>query len=677
MKLFNFTIIKLALCLITGIIFGYYLDIAPKNSLLFSCISILLFWVLYLKYRTKIRSSIVIGLSIFITTFSLGITTISLQTQQHFTNHHSNSQGFEIDSIQLIKFRIREVLKPSNYYNKYAIDVFSVNQRQSIGKCLLNITKDSLSPTLDVDAIYSTKTGFKSLTPPLNPHQFDYKDYLKKQHIYHQLFIKNSQILLLENKTHTVFGYAASLRKTINEELKNYNFKKDELAIINALLLGQRQDISKDIYNSYAQAGAIHILAVSGLHVGIILLLLHNLLKPLDFFRKGKLAKIGIILILLWSYAIIAGLSASVVRAVTMFSLVAIGINLKRPSNIYNTLFSSIFILLICKPTFLFDVGFQLSYLAVFAIVTFQPMLYNLLDFKYKIFDYPWQLFTVTISAQIGVIPISLYYFHQFPGLFFVSNLIIIPFLGVILGFGILIIILALLKSLPNWLANLYGEIINHMNIFVNWVSQQEAFLFKNISFSLTQVIFCYTLIGLFIIIYKKRTYKNVTLSLITILLFQLHLLYKKQEYSNKKFIVFHKSRYSIIGIQQHKDLEVHTNIKSITDEKLITNYCVGEAVTLTTIDSIQSLYTFDAKRILVVDSLGVYNIKSLQPEVILLRNSPKLNLVRLIDSMQPKLIIADGSNYKSYQDRWSKTCEAKKIPFHQTSKKGAYILKD
>jgi competence protein ComEC len=676
-KLFNFTIIKLVFCLITGILLGYYLDITPKSSLTFSCTSIGLFGIFYLLFKNRIKPSSIIGFSIFIATFSIGILTISLQTQRNYKNHYTNANNFELDSFQPIQFRIREVLKPGNYYDKYIVDILSINHNKSKGKCLLNIYKDSLSPTLNVDAIYSTKTNFKSLIPPLNPHQFDYKAYLKKQHIYHQFFIERSQILAIENKPHTIFGYAALLRTIINTELKKYNFHHDKLAIINALVLGQRQDISKTIYNSYTQAGAIHILAVSGLHIGLILIILNFLFKPLEYFKKGKLIKIIVILILLWSYAIIAGLSASVVRAVMMFSIVAIGMHLKRPSNIYNTLFVSIFILLLIKPTFLFDVGFQLSYLAVFAIVIFQPMLYNLLSVKHKLLDYPWQLFTVTLSAQIGIIPISLYYFHQFPGLFFISNLVIIPFLGAILGLGILIMILALAKGLPVWLANFYGATINLMNSFVSWVSQQEAFLFKNLSFSLVQVLFCYTLVGWFLILRKKRTYKNTVLFLVSILLFQFHLLYQKQQSSNKRIIVFHKSRHSIIGIQQFEHLEIHTNIKKITNEKLITNYFVGEDVNPQASDTLQTLYTLGSKHMLVVDSLVIYNIKTLQPDIILLRDSPKLNLARLIDSVKPKLIIADGSNYKSYQERWRQTCVTKKIPFHQTSKKGAYIFKE
>ncbi|TYA81458.1 ComEC/Rec2 family competence protein, partial [Seonamhaeicola marinus] len=230
--------------------------------------------------------------------------------------------------------------------------------------------------------------------------------------------------------------------------------------IINALFLGQRQNIDRAIYTNYTNAGAIHILAVSGLHVGIIFLILNFLFKPIERLKKGYLIKTIFLLTTLWGFAVIAGLSASVTRAVTMFSIVAIAVNLKRPTNVYNTLAISIFVILLFKPLFIFDVGFQLSFLAVFAIVAIEPMLNKLWKPKNKLLKIYWQTLTVTISAQFGIIPISLFYFHQFPGLFFISNLVIIPLLGFILGFGILIILLASINVLPQFLADAFGFII-------------------------------------------------------------------------------------------------------------------------------------------------------------------------------------------------------------------------
>lgn len=675
MKLLNFAIFKITIFLIIGIIFGYYFNVSPSLIIIICFFLLIISITFHFLTRKQTGFSSLLGLSILLLGFSLGILSTSLHHQIHFKNHYTKTATFQKDSLLPLKFRVREVLKPGNYYDKYVIDIIELNHTRVSGKSLLNVSLDSINPRLKVDEIYYSKTEFKDLIPPLNPHQFDYKNYLSKKYIYHQIFTDNSKLLRIDTKKHTLFGYAALLRENINLKLGDFNFKESELTIINALLLGQRQDISKEIYNSYTQAGAIHILAVSGLHVGIILLLLNFIFKPLNYFKNGNYIKLIVIVFILWSYAVIAGLSASVVRAVTMFTAVAIGMHLKRPTNVYNTLTISAFLLLLFKPMFLFDVGFQLSYLAVLAIVIIQPMLEKLWKPKFKLIDFFWKIFTVTIAAQFGIIPVSLYYFHQFPGLFFLSNLVIIPCLGFILGFGILIIILGLLNLLPNFLASAFGLVISLMNDFVAWVSQQESFLFKEISFSLTQVFFSYLIIALFILWIKKKTFRSLIFFLIAIIISQVFFISKNYIQTKNEFIIFHKSRKSIIGIRDNKTLTIHHNLESPNEETILINYKIGEHINTIKYDSLRNYYLVNQNKLMVIDSLNIYNIKTFKPQFVLLINSPKVNLNRVIDSLKPELIISDGSNYKSYQERWAKTCEKRKIPFHQTSKKGSFLI--
>ncbi|MFK2818510.1 ComEC/Rec2 family competence protein [Flavobacteriaceae sp. LMIT009] len=677
MKLLNFTIIKLTICVIIGILIGYNFNIDFSFLLALNSILLITLFLIKIFGKRKFHQTVWFGLLSFITTTLIGILAVTTQNQSNFKDHYTKSYNKEIDSIIQLQFRVREVLKPGNYYDKYVIDILKIDNKKVKGLSLLNIEKDSTIQVLKVDDILITKTEFKELIPPLNPYQFDYKNYLKKKHIYHQLFLSNKELFKVSTNKHTIFGHASLLREFINIKLEKFNFHPDQLAIINALLLGQRQDISSEIYNSYTQAGAIHILAVSGLHVGVILMLLNILFRPIELLKNGKVLKTILIIIILWSFAIIAGLSASVVRAVFMFTIVAIAMNFKRPTNIYNTLAISLFFLLLIKPTFLFDVGFQLSYLAVFAIVTFHPIISKLWLPSNKAFKFIWNIFVVTISAQFGIIPISLFYFHQFPGLFFISNLVIIPFLGIILGLGILVFVLASINLLPQVLASLFAKTIGKMNTFVAWVADKEAFLFKHISFDLHHVIISYLFIALALYTYYRRSFQSVITLLFSILVCQGFLITMKTK-SNNEFIVFHKSRHTIIGHKQQEKLALYVDKKDsiLLSEKLITNYTIGKDVTVNKTDTIPSVFEFHNRKLLVIDSLGIYSVKSFKPDIVLLRNSPKFNLVRVIDSLQPHLIICDGSNYKSYQDRWRVTCEHKKIPFHQTSKKGAFLFR-
>jgi competence protein ComEC len=404
---------------------------------------------------------------------------------------------------------------------------------------------------------------------------------------------------------------------------------------------------------------------------------LYTLLKPLEQLKRGHIIKTILLVGLLWSFAIIAGLSASVTRAVTMFSIVAIAVNLKRPTNIYNTLTISMFLILLFKPLFIFDVGFQLSYLAVFAIVSIDPFLYKLWQPKNWVLDTYWHTLTITISAQLGIIPLSLFYFHQFPGLFFISNLVIIPFLGIILGFGILIILLAVINFLPEFLATIFGSVIATMNSFVGWVSNQETFLFRDIPFNALYVIASYFVIVSLVRLCIKRNYKALKLFMITILIFQASALITKHKSSNNQFIIFHKNRNTLIGKISKSTLTIAHDLDSITQSKnkIVKNFTVGNHIDTIENDSIQSIYLLNKKTVFVIDSLAVYNLKSVKPDYVLLRQSPKLNLNRLIDSIQPKQVIADGSNYNSYMKHWEAICKKRKLPFHQTGKKGAFII--
>lgn len=678
MKLFNFTIIKLTCFLIIGILISYVYPTSFHFNLYITIALLIVLFIFFITSRKQFTKTIWFGVFAYILMIFIGVLTVSFHNQKNFSNHYSKLISVEKDAFETVTFRIREVLKPGNYYDKYVIDVLKINDETVSGKSLLNIQKDSSKSALKVDEIIIGSIAFQNLIHPLNPHQFDYKKYLEKKYIYHQVFTKNKSLLKVNSNTHTFFGIANNIREYINLKLKPYHFKPDELAIINALLLGQRQDISKEVYTSYTNAGAIHILAVSGLHVGIILLILSFVFKPIERFKNGKLIKTILLVSCLWCFALIAGLSASVTRAVTMFSIVAIALNLKRPTNVYNTLAISMFVILLFKPLFLFDVGFQLSYLAVFAIVAIDPMLYKLWKPKNWLLDKYWHTLTITISAQFGIIPISLFYFHQFPSLFFISNLVIIPFLGIILGLGILIILLAVINLLPNFIAETYGYIISGMNRFVAWVSKQELFLLKDIAFSLLYVLVSYLTIITLIKFLKKRSYANLKLLLISVLIMQSAFIYTTFKKNSNAFIVFHKSRYSLVGNVVGNKIIVAHDFDSITQSKnkIIKDYIVGNHIKIIEKDSLKPIYIFNNKKLLIIDSLGVYNIKSFHPDYVLLRQSPKINLNRLIDSIKPKYVIADGSSYKSYVEKWEAICKKRKLPFHQTSKKGAFIIK-
>ncbi len=679
MKLLHFTIIKLTIFLIIGILLSHYFSISLYQSAILTILLCIGLAIIYFISKPLFTKNVWFGIMAFLTMISIGILVVNIHDHRNFKNHYSHSNNFENGNPSFITLKITDRLKSNNYNDRYVADILKIDGLESVGLAILNINNDSISKPINVDNVLIIESKLYPLTDPLNPSQFNYKAFLENKNIYSQLYTNYQSLYIVSQEKSSVFGLADAFRAAINKRLKQYNFGANELSIINALILGQRKEISNEIYDDYKKAGAIHILAVSGLHVGIILLFLNFFFKPIEFFKNGHIYKITLIILCLWSFAIVAGLSASVTRAATMFSLVAIGMNLKRPVNTLNILAISAFILLLIKPSFLYDVGFQLSYMAVIGIVTFYPYFYRLFKPKYWVFDKIWQAFVVSIAAQFGILPISFFYFHQFPGLFLLSNVVIIPILGIILGYGITLIGLALLGLLPNFVATFYGNIISWMNNFFKWISQQEVFYFKDITFNLLEVITSYFIVLAIYQFYKAKSFKNISYILATIILFQGVQIYLKQKHKTaNEFIIFHKSRQTLIGLHQGETLKFHHNLTDFnkSQNQLISNFTTDNNISTIKEDSIQSIYTFNNEKILVIDSLGIYNVSSFKPEYILLRNSPRVNLDRVLDSLNPKLIIADGSNYKSYLRRWKSTCEKQKTPFHQTSEKGAFILK-
>lgn len=671
MKLLNFKIIQLTTGLIAGICIGYYFKVSVLYSGLALAISLLILAIFYVKDRKRFQSQITFDVISVAVMLFIGVVLMSKHDQRLHQNHYTN---FNVnDSINTSILKIKSTLKASKYQERYIAEVLNINGKDCFGKIQLNISKDSINKPLHVDNVILTSSKFQEIYTPKNPFQFNYQQYLEKQQVYKQVNI--DKCFLIDSNTSTIYGWADKLRLRINNNLKATGFNSSELAIVNALLLGQRQFIETEVYDNYVNAGAIHILAVSGLHVGVIFVILSYLLAPLARLKNGAILKALLVVMLLWCFAIITGLSASVIRAVTMFTCFALADTLKRPTNSYNTLILSGFVILLVKPILLFDVGFQLSYLAVFSIISFQPIFNSLWYPKNWIIRLFWGSFWVGIAAQIGVLPLSLFYFHQFPGLFFIANLIIVPFLPIVLGFGVLVILLSALNILPNILALCYEKIISVLNFIIEQIAKQEMFLFQDISFNWLNLISVYALIICLFLFIKKKTQVQLKWMLASVILVQAVLLFnKKRAFDLNETIVFNSSKRTLIGNTLNKQLSLLTNDSISASNNAIKNYAVGSFINTITKDSLQNIYNFNNKTMLIVDSLGIYT-SSFKPNIVLLSHSPKINLNRLIDTLHPELIIADGSNYKSYVNRWKVTCKHKKTPFHYTYENGAYTV--
>jgi len=235
------------------------------------------------------------------------------------------------------------------------------------------------------------------------------------------------------------------------------------------LVLGQKQYLEPETKQAFAGVGAMHILAVSGLHVGLVFLLFNWLFKPLQKLPNGHIVQTVLVILVIVGYAAITGFSPSVTRASLMFALISVGNMLRRVGDIYNTIFASAFLMLLYNPDLLFSIGFQLSYIAVLGIIFIYPKLFKCLAPKYWITVKLWSLLCLAIAAQLVTFPLGIYYFHQFPTYFFITNLIVIPAAFVLLLGGFVLFFSNAITQLgfsivEAWLGWMYQKVVWLLN---------------------------------------------------------------------------------------------------------------------------------------------------------------------------------------------------------------------
>ena len=505
MNILQFPLTKITIGFIIGLIAAYYINISANFAFVFILIGFAIVLLAYKFNTTTTKKNLVFEATILLLSFAVGIGILVTHTDSNRKNNYSNHPTV-YEKANWIEVVVREKLKSSPQNNRFIAYVQKVNHQSLEGKILITIPKTNNAKEIVVGHRLRFKTKLIKTEKPKNPNQFDYSAYLKNKQIYAQAFLPTEDIHYHQAIIKDVWYYSATLRNTIVTHLEQSGFDKKALPVAMALLLGQQQDIDPNITKDYQYAGAVHILSVSGLHIGFIVLLINFLMRPIPNTQKGRFLKLSISLLSLALFGILAGLAPSVVRSITMFSFVALGHYWRRSTNIYHTLVVSMFLILLFQPYFLFDVGFQLSYAALFFIVWLQPTLSKYWTPKNKIVQFFWDIITVSFAAQLGTLPLSIYYFHQFPGLFFVTNLLVLPLLSVIMLLGVIVMTIAAFSALPIWCIKPLEWGITIMNSIIHWVASFESFIFTNISSTFILMIASYGLLIALILWWKKKS---------------------------------------------------------------------------------------------------------------------------------------------------------------------------
>lgn len=427
-----------------------------------------------------------------------GITSCYLKDIRHDQNNLINVP-YQIDSYLAVVLDYDQS-KPNSVSNRISLKkVFDGTTWQDAKGEVLLYHKSllDLSPG-DLVWIWG---GPQKISPPSNPQEFDYRNFMLNQQISHQHFVSDQITLVGKLREFPIENFFMRLRSGIMEGIDRKFTDPKSNQIAKALLLGQKKILDKDISEAYSTAGAMHVLAVSGLHVGIIYGFFFLFFKPYRLSKPYRIFYLALIILLIWAYAMLTGMSASVMRAATMFTLMAMAQMNSRNPSIFNPIALSSLILLVFDPFLLYAVGFQLSYTALLGIVLIQPLLVGLWLPKTRLIEYGWQITTVGIAAQLATFPISGYYFHSFPVYFLLSNLIAIPGAFLIMSFGVPYMIFNSVPLMGSVLAWITEKAISIVNYLIFWIQELPFSKISDLYLSPSFIGFYFLVLGILLVL--------------------------------------------------------------------------------------------------------------------------------------------------------------------------------
>lgn len=446
----------------------------------------------------------------------------------------------------------------------------------------LYLQRDSLSTKLCSGDQIIYRGNLKLIEGSLNTEAFDFRHHMALQKVAYSAYLRSGdwQLLASPNKVN-LQTIADGIRGRLMLYLSNWPIEERERRVAQALLLGYRHDIDRELLADFGNAGVTHVLAVSGLHVGILYLFATKLLFFLGSGRRSELLRSLIILLILWIYALITGLSPSIMRAATMFSFVAIGGAFKRSVSIYNTLLASAFFLLLIKPTLLLNAGFQLSYAAVFSIVLIYPLLQKIWQPRYWILKQLWSIAAVSIAAQFFTFPIALYYFHQFAGSFLLANIIVIPLVTLVMYIGIVILVFESFGLSPPFLQDVFGRLLHLMNDSVGAMDDvSRKLLISDVWIGWPELLLIYLLLGFGIYWILHRTYGALfTCGIVFLGLHVYTTAIDIQRSCSSELILFSMDNRRVIGIRAGKELFLIAGQSFDIEDRRIVPYIQSNAL--------------------------------------------------------------------------------------------------
>lgn len=565
-----------------------------------------------------------------------------------------------------------------------------IHHRQVIpvkGNLLLYFQKHNTVSSLQCgDEVWISST-LNAVSNSGNPGAFNYRQYCATKQIFHQAYLKAGSWKRSAYNSNTLADrYLLQARAWCIHTLQKYLGSGPEAALAAALLIGYRYDLDRDMVQAYTNAGVVHIIAISGMHLALIYASLLWVLQWWPPHRLSNLAKALIVISMLWGFALITGAAASILRAAVMFTAVAIGqFVLDRHTNTYNTLAASAFLLLCYDPWLLWDAGFQLSYLAVLSIVLCYKPLYELWLIQNKWLNKLWEAVALTLAAQLFTIPVCLYYFHQFPNLFLPANLLIVTLSTIILYGLIVLLVVSPWPALAHYTGMGIKYLITAMNCLVLFIEQLPYAVTSNIYLPLYATVCAYVIIAALTAVWLGKQPKAWLLALYAGLCWVgVDVTLTIQAAKRRTIIIYNVPAYTAIDVISGHQLQFAGDTAIQQNDSLRSRYLqparllYGAAPGVISAFSRKSTFiSMGHTRMVVVDSTWrPFNpAKKFSTDYILLSHHPCLTISQLKNMFTCKMIIFDASNPLWQIQRWKNDCSTLTLRCFSVPEQGAYLI--
>lgn len=677
--------LRLVLPLMAGILIAAFVHL-EENWVFGGAVTALILFII--AHFNALRYPFYYGVSHFMFWAAFGIVAFQLN---HF-EHRDNFIGSSYSEGTLVAATITTPLepKPKSFRAEASIsqwDTAANHWKPLAGSIILYFEKDSLPDGLGMGSRVAFKKALQPIRNSGNPGAFNYQKYAAAKGWFFQVFLKNNEYVVDKEKISPgLRAWPLAARDHLLATLRKYIPDPITLGVAEALLTGYRNNMDKELSWQYAGTGVAHIIAISGLHLGMIQAGLLFLLTPLAKIRHGKNIRALLVIVLLWVFTFITGAGPSVLRSALMFTILLFGEVIGRKGNSYNSLSASAFMLLLVNPNVLFDVGFQLSYSAVLSIFMFSAPIGRWIQTGNKWIDKTWQLFAVTLAAQILTLPFVVYYFNQFPVYFLLANLVAIPLSWVALNLSlILTLFLFWLPPVATLLGKGIHISIEVMNRCIAWIHHLPMSRIENIYLPLPQAIILMAIIALLSAWLLLRHKGSAVAALAGLLIFIIYREVVWQQRNNqRKMIIYNIAGHTAIDLIAGHRVTFWGDSECLTDPNLFRMHIQPARILFQARDTAIlprdtsgfQLLKAGHKTLVVLDKEPDTRRSAVtDADILLLANNIRAKPAWILEKIKCSTIIA-GPQLPFYRiPQWQFAADSLHLRLHPVAEKGAFVL--